>query len=164
MESNNWPEALTLTMDTPSTASELLGSPDAVPWQGNTYMILEKGTNRAMTFHLNRAHVEDLDEALSNKEDQIWLCVEKNGYLGFHYPPFGGYLSCGEDFVVHARSQHLSSDECFTLRHHPSGGYQLLSKLDGDKLWMVVTSDEGETLEVREHGMTLWVFKKVSAS
>jgi hypothetical protein len=63
---------------------------------------------------------------------------------------------------IHADVSHLLSYECFVPIQHPDGGYHLLSPLNDDKLRLVVVAEDGTKLEVREHGTTLWEFKKVA--
>ncbi|KAK7996495.1 hypothetical protein PG989_004535 [Apiospora arundinis] len=65
----------------------------AVPWPGNTYMIIEKDSGRPLNRNddggVSLGKADDTPTAAAHSQ---WLCVEKNNHIGFQNPQSGCYL------------------------------------------------------------------------
>lgn len=130
-----------------------------VPWPGNTYLILDKATGRAITLSNNTITIQDLTP--SSNPSNKWHCVESNGYFGFLHPATGRYLGHDGKSHVHALADKMQAWECMTPRKHPEGGYQLLVPFWWETLRVISVAEDGESLVTRQHGTTLWEFVKV---
>ncbi|KAL6857537.1 hypothetical protein ACO1O0_004975 [Amphichorda felina] len=133
----------------------------AVPWPDNTYIIVEKGTSRAITLTNNGLRLQDTNGQDEDTHNNRWLCVEKNGYFGLCNPRTGRYLGHDGKSGMRAGATVLDFWELITPRRHPSGGYQLLLPHNSVTLKMVTVAEDGRGLARRQHGQTLWEFIKV---
>ncbi|CAI0653628.1 unnamed protein product [Colletotrichum noveboracense] len=136
-----------------NTTASLWSDRGAIPWPGNTYRIIEKHTNRAITLVNDLIVIKDIEDTAKIT----------NGYFGFQHPPSGRYMGHDGSKTLRAKATELNDWEFFTPRQHPEGGYQLLSPYC---MWsqalMVLCVDEGrKTVVRRNHGTTLWEFIKV---
>jgi len=129
-----------------------------VPWPGNTYIILEQASRRAITLTASRIRLQHISEQTQDTGNR-WLCVEDSGYLGFHNTKSGTYLGHNE-WAMRATSTRFTSWESFTARAHPQGGYQLHMPRWWYRLKIVVVASDGCGLEARNHGETRWEFVK----
>lgn len=150
------------TMYTPSSASTVVDDApsdlrSAVPWPGSTYMILEKGSGRAITRTNDELSLKKIGEGGNNR----WLCVENRNYFSFHDPKSGTYMGHDRKSAICSKVMCARGWECFVPRQHPDGGYQLLVPFWSDALMIVVVADDGVSLVRREHGTTLWNFVRV---
>ncbi|KAK5995084.1 hypothetical protein PT974_03477 [Cladobotryum mycophilum] len=90
-----------------------------------------------------------------------WLCVEKEGYLGFMHPPSGSYM--GHDNNEHMVAEALVHQgwELITVRQHPNGGHLMMMPFWSHALKTVGIDDNGVNVVLRRHGTTTWEFVKV---
>lgn len=133
----------------------------SVPWPNNTYIIVEKGSDQAITVVGNRLC---LQHRVANPDaNNTWLCVEKNNYFSFLNLKSGVYLGHDGNAGMLAKATAAGDWEFFTARRHPEGGYQLLTPYYWHTLMMVTTtgSGDGKRLARTSHGSTLWEFIKV---
>ncbi|ETS83493.1 hypothetical protein PFICI_05369 [Pestalotiopsis fici W106-1] len=129
---------------------------------GNTYMILERESLRAMTLTnegLRLKHIEE-GQSLNNR----WLCVEKNGWLGLQEPKSGKYIGHDGKSGVRAAANGFHAWEYITTRDRPGGVYQLLVPHWWEALRVIVVAEDGESLITRQHGETLWRFLRTSGT
>lgn len=130
-----------------------------VPWPGNTYIIVDRTSRRAITLTASGICLQQISEQTQDTRNR-WLCVEDSGYFGFHNIKSGTYLG-RKEFAVCATSTRFRTWESFMARAHPHGGYQLLMPHWWYSLKVVVVASDGCGLEVRDHGETRWEFVKV---
>ncbi|CAM1510701.1 Fc.00g010360.m01.CDS01 [Cosmosporella sp. VM-42] len=150
----------TVTSFTPTTTDDLWdGLCRAVPWHGNTYMILEKTSGRAITLTNHKLGLQDMVEY--HDAHNRWLCVETNGYFGFQDPKTGQYIGHDGNCGMRAMATVFKEWEFMTPRKHPDGGYQLLAPHWWHTLRVVTVAEDGESLVLRQHGTTLWEFVKI---
>ncbi|KAK7515421.1 hypothetical protein IWZ03DRAFT_284551, partial [Phyllosticta citriasiana] len=138
----------------------------AVPWPSNTYQILEKASGRAITItndpNIPNSTSITLQPCAGLTDSRThWLCVEKNGYFGFHSPKAGTYLGHDGKKGVRATATALEGWELLTPREHPEGGYQLLMPYWEHTLMVLCLAEDGTALARRNHGTTLWEFVRV---
>ncbi|KAJ3958508.1 hypothetical protein N0V92_004926 [Colletotrichum tropicale] len=143
-----------------NTTPSLWNDRGAIPWPGNTYRIIEKHTNRAITLANDQIVIKDIEDTAKITVTQ-WLCVEKNGYFGFQHPPSGRYMGHDGNKDLRAKATELNNWELFTPREHPEGGYQLLSPYWSQALMVLCVDEDRKTVVRRNHGTTLWEFIKV---
>lgn len=96
-----------------------------MPWPGSTYIILEKGSDRAITLTEGQLRLQSV-----NKEQDAnnrWLCVERDGYFGYCSAKSGFYIGHDGKNGMRASQRALEWWESITPRRHADGGYQLLS-------------------------------------
>ncbi|KAM7197296.1 hypothetical protein V8F33_005724 [Rhypophila sp. PSN 637] len=169
---------------------------DATPYPGERFIILHKPSNRPIDVNgevLNLGkkpydfsepiHSELLDyrgRILNGRDFHCtWLCVERNGWLGFR-DPTGKYIGQsiksgpgphGNRHSLEATATHHKAWEYLCPRRHPRGGYTLLSPIEEDdfKPWLcTLFKVEVESLDVdgwlvlREDGGSLWEFVRVN--
>ena len=154
---------------TPTSAIPDLEKPDlavadllpAIPAPGNTYMIVNKAARKAVTCSDGHSLVLQEIGAKSDGFAQQWLCVEHNGFFGFCNPRRGRYIGLNSEKRISAKALMIESSECFTPRMQPEGGYQPPPPSKGVKLMVLVVAENGQGLERRHHGKTLWEFVKV---
>ncbi|KAK5993480.1 hypothetical protein PT974_06911 [Cladobotryum mycophilum] len=131
----------------------------AVPWPGETYIILEKDTGRAITLANGRLRLQEIQD--DGNTQCHWLCVEANGYFGFLNVKSGRYLGHNGEWNMRASASVLQDWEYFTPRRHPKGGYQLLTPYYHHTLRGMTVANDGVSLVRKQHGATLWEFVKV---
>ncbi|KAK8105009.1 hypothetical protein PG999_008368 [Apiospora kogelbergensis] len=134
----------------------------AIPWPGNTYIIINKDTRRPLYRHHDGGVYFGKPEETSTAAARFqWLCVENNNHIGFQNPQSGCYLGhSGKDYAV-ASACLMKEWEYIIARPHPKGGYQLLSQHWWHTLKLFTVDDEGNGLVRRMHGTTLFEFKKL---
>ncbi|KAK7536836.1 uncharacterized protein J3D65DRAFT_667562 [Phyllosticta citribraziliensis] len=133
-----------------------------VPWPSNTYQIIEKATGRAIALvngNVALKHVSSPHDPATH-----WLCVEKNGYFGFHNPISGRYLGHDGKRGISPGAAALNNWELITPREHPEGGYQIMFPFGffSHALMVLCVAEDGK-LAMRNHGTTIWEFVKVEA-
>ncbi|KAM5446103.1 hypothetical protein MaudCBS49596_006913 [Microsporum audouinii] len=131
-----------------------------VPWPDNTYLILEKGTKRAITFEQEAVILQDVNEE-GQRAAQEWHCVSKDNYFAFYNPKSGKYMGHDGGDYIFAKATEPKAWECITATQHPEGGYRLSMPHYWEWLRVVTVADNGKNLSRRVHGTTLWDFVKV---
>ncbi|KAH8749356.1 hypothetical protein F5883DRAFT_581325 [Diaporthe sp. PMI_573] len=148
---------------TPPTTIEapdsLWSSHGAIPWQDNTFQIIEKQSGKAITVDGDRPKLQSLGD--TSHPDTHWLCVRQNGYFGFQNPQTGRYLGHNGKTGICTWEFHLKDWELWTPTQHPEGGYELLSPYYSHALMILCVDEDGSTLVRRWHGTTLWEFVRV---
>ncbi|CAI6087294.1 hypothetical protein V2G26_019561 [Clonostachys chloroleuca] len=156
---------------TPTVSDSVLGDGvGSAPEHGRTYLIIESSSGRAISLPGalvggDRLLLQAPGEGFAAKKH--WLCVEKDGYLGFQNPASGRFMGHDGSWEgggisgVRASATVLEQWELFTLRPHPEGGNLLLSPHTPFRLNVVTTSADGKGLEVRQNGRTTWKFIKI---
>lgn len=153
----------TCTADTPPPTEAFMDLRlSEVPWSGKTYMILQKGTGKAITLDdggaLSMKDVLACGKAGSNH----WFCVERDGFFGFQNPGSGTYIGHDGKQEIRAAAPHLKAWEMFTPRQHPYGGYQLMTPQSQQVLMVLCVAGDGASLVRRSHGITRWEFVPVT--
>ncbi|RYP91508.1 hypothetical protein DL770_002354 [Monosporascus sp. CRB-9-2] len=139
---------------TSSTAAAV----DTVPWPGNTFVIRERATGRAITLVNGKLRLWDWDYA--GDRGAHWICEGKEGWLGFRNPVSGTYIGHDDRGNICANATHHKQWEYFCATRHPEGGYLLL-KRHGDALWkMNVTQCGSRFYETADEGAA-WEFLKL---
>ncbi|KAK8119785.1 uncharacterized protein PG998_004411 [Apiospora kogelbergensis] len=95
----------------------------AVPWPGNTYIIIDKESRRPLFRHHDDGVYFGMPEETSTAAARFhWLCVENNNHIGFQNPQSGCYLGhSGKDYAV-ASACLMKEWEYIIARPHPKGG------------------------------------------
>ncbi|RYP80135.1 hypothetical protein DL769_002621 [Monosporascus sp. CRB-8-3] len=131
---------------------------ETVPWPGNTFVIRERATGRAITLVDGKLRLRDWDCA--GDRGAHWVCEQKDGWLGFRNPVSGTYIGHDDRGGFRATASHHKTWEYFCATWHPEGGYLLL-KRHGDALWkMGVSTDGSKFYETAGEG-TAWEFFKL---
>jgi hypothetical protein len=133
-----------------------------VPWPNTTFIIVEHGTNRAITLTDDGVCLLPIkDGSTKGTNSNRWHCVEKQGYFGFYNPESRVYLghNGGSNGVV-AVARLQKGWELLTPRKHPDGGYQLLFPYYEHTLMMITVANPGGKLVRTHHGETRWDFIK----
>jgi hypothetical protein len=134
-----------------------------IPWPGNQYIIVDKGSGKAIHLlaNIDKVILQPVHWTHKDKyQPYIFTCVEGDGWFGFYEEFSRQYLGYDENGSIRA-SPEFTRSECFATKVHPSGGYQLLMPTNGPSLaMMMVPRDSGELL-ARLYGETLWDFVKV---
>ncbi|KAK4213487.1 hypothetical protein QBC37DRAFT_285923 [Rhypophila decipiens] len=169
----------------PTTPIYIPVTRDATPYPGETFIILHKPTNRVITLLeagwvlLGDRHAFSSDQKTLNTAPNFlsmsrcqWLCVERDGWLGFRAPT-GDYMGHSllkkfvkeeERHVVAADTMHHGEWQYCCVRRHPRGGYILMMRGNNTKLLKVEIGTRSGTLNnlvLREDGGALWEFVKV---
>lgn len=132
---------------------------EVVPWHGNMYLMLEKGTGKAITRNAEGG-LYLTDESSPNPHNR-WLCVETNGWFGFYNTAARVYMGHDGKRKIHAWASQHKAWEFFNPRQDPLGGYQLLSPYDRSTVYLVCSVDDEMQVIMTRHGETLWEFVKV---
>lgn len=135
--------------------------PSAIPWAHSIYMILETTTKKCITIENKKIVLRDFSSAELPKANNSWLCLEKDGYLGFQNPATGRFLGRNGHRKIHADASHFKGYEMFAPRKHTNGAYMMMMAADNFKLRMMCLDENGEELVDRDHGCTTWEFYKV---
>ena len=139
---------------------------EAVPWPGEKFVIRHRGSGLAIGVDdEGDIRLTFFDNVGTNQSCQ-WLCVEKDGWFGFKRE--GRYLGQDEDGELHAESKQHTLHECFCVRKHPKGGYQLMTlcnenmKSKKTKISCLAVGVDGQKLITlaNEQGGELWDFLK----
>lgn len=131
----------------------------AVPWPGDTFMIVEKSSGKAISTKNGALSLESSTQLADNTNR--WLCVERNGYFGFQNTRSGKYLGHDGHYGMRVEAPALEYWELIVPRKHPQGGYQLLVPHWWHSLRAITLNEEENGLVTREHGTTTWQFFKV---
>ncbi|KAK4213484.1 hypothetical protein QBC37DRAFT_172013 [Rhypophila decipiens] len=168
---------------------------DATPCPGERFIIVHKPSNRSINidngdFRLlklgkrpydfsqptDSEYLPYCDRVSSpNNTHNVWLCVERNGWLGFRgllgrY--IGQSIEYGNRHNLEATATHHQAWEYFCARRHPRGGYTLLSPIEEHdvKPWLCklfkleakFNDDDGSgSMVLSEDGGSLWEFLRV---
>lgn len=132
-------------------------SSDAVPWAGETYMIRDRLHGRIITLEESNLRLET---HISRTGGWHWVCVEKDGWLGFRNRVSGTYIGHNGKGKFYAKVTHHKDHEYFCARRHLDGGYLLLMR-HGSKLWKMDIGEDGHELIETENEGTVWEFVKV---
>ncbi|KAH7177056.1 hypothetical protein EDB81DRAFT_773946 [Dactylonectria macrodidyma] len=135
------------------------GQYSAVPWPDSTYMIIEKGSNRAITLTPGGLRLQDIKDGRNGNNH--WLCVERNNYFGFYNEKSRRYLGHDGKMGMRASATVLEEWEFMVPRLHPEGGYQLLLPFWSHTMMILAPIKNGDRLTRARHGTALWVFSKV---
>ncbi|KAL6352580.1 hypothetical protein LRP88_13045 [Fusarium phalaenopsidis] len=129
------------------------------PWPGNTYMIIEKGTDRAITLTSTGLYLQDIEK--DPNANNHWLCVDSHNYIGFFNTKVRVYMGHDGGNGMLASAGVLNDWELMVPRHHPDGGYQLLMPYWSSAMMMVTAEEDGGSVLRTKHGTTLWQFVQV---
>ncbi|KAK8900776.1 hypothetical protein QC760_010540 [Botrytis cinerea] len=136
---------------------------NAVPEPGEIFVIRERGYGKIIT--LKDGNLQ-LNSNINRVGGCYWICVEKNGWLGFRNYISGTYIGHNGNGKFYAQATYHNDWESFCAREHPNEGYQLLTR-HGSKLRKMdikKSSDElnelDELVEI-DTGGTTWEFAKV---
>lgn len=132
----------------------------AVPWPGNTYIIIEKDSDRAIILTKNGLRLQDT-KGDHQSPNNHWLCAERNGYFGFLNPKAGKYMGNNGGTGIHAAATVIEAWKLMASKRHPDGGYHLPLPHWWHTLMMVIVANDGQRLARRQHGQTQWEFIKV---
>jgi hypothetical protein len=104
---------------------------DAIPWHGSTYTISDySDSNQVITYYSEDGSVK-LDSYDETNASQKWECRIKDGWFGFvEGSDDAYYLGFNSDEIIVAAASDQQKWEDFTIRQHPSGGYQLWMRKD----------------------------------
>lgn len=147
------------TMTSNTIVSKILDP--AVPGPDDVFIIRNRETCKTITLLDGKLQ---LCEELTLQGGFHWLCVEKDGWLGFRNCVSGTYMGHDGDnkkrFV--ARVTHHRDHEYFCVRPNAKrGGYELLMR-HGQKLWKMAVADDGKTLiEVTQGEGATWDFHRI---
>ncbi|RSM08712.1 hypothetical protein CDV31_008054 [Fusarium ambrosium] len=148
------PQSTTITADDPCYSRNY-----QVPWPGNTYMIIEKGTDRAITLTSTGLYLQDIEK--DPDANNHWLCVDSQNYIGFFNTKSRVYMGHDGGNGMLASAEALNDWELMVPRHHPDGGYQLLTPYWSSAMMMVTAQEDGGSVLRTKHGTTLWQFVPV---
>ncbi|KAK5988319.1 FAD-dependent monooxygenase CTB5 [Cladobotryum mycophilum] len=130
------------------------------PWPGGVYKIIEKSSGRAMA--LNKDRYICLEEVGDDQRSRNhWQCVEKNGYFGFVNVNTGDYMGRDGKFGLRCWGVDVGVWEFVIPRKNPDGGYELLLLFEPNLLRRICVHEDGTSLQLRLHGITMWEFIKV---
>jgi hypothetical protein len=131
---------------------------DAVPWPGETFIMVERATGRVLSHTKGELRLED---NTSRRGCWHWLCVETDGWFGFCNTASGRHLGVDGNTLLAEAKHHLGC-EFFCTKRHPNGGYLLLATKNDWKLLKVGHNKEGNGLVATEdvEGV-VWEFVKV---
>ncbi|RYP53432.1 hypothetical protein DL768_001577 [Monosporascus sp. mg162] len=131
---------------------------ETVPWPGNTFVIRERATGRAITLVDGKLCLKNW--YCAGDRGAHWVCEGKEGWLGFRNPVSGTYIGHSDRGNFCANATKHEPWEYFCAIRHPEGGYLLL-KRHGAALWkMDVTADGCRFYETEDEG-TVWEFVKI---
>ncbi|ROV98369.1 hypothetical protein VMCG_07137 [Cytospora schulzeri] len=151
--------------DTTSTAGIDLLS-DEVPWPGETYKIQHRDSRRLITLEEGELRLR-LPSAAKAAGGCHWVCVEKNGWLGFRSPVSATYMGHDNKGAIWCKKQHHKSYESFCVRRHPDGGYVILVKHhEGLELCQLAVDEASGKIVERSFGEprarnTQWLFEAI---
>lgn len=131
---------------------------DAVPWAGQTFVLVDKASGRVLSHTNGELHLED---NTSRKGCWHWLCVERDGWLGFRNTASGRYLGMNVWGVLQAEVRHHQGWEYFSARQLPNGGYLLQSTQTIWKLLTVGFNKDGILVANTGVEGIVWEFVKV---
>ncbi|KAI1469092.1 uncharacterized protein F4812DRAFT_319177 [Daldinia caldariorum] len=131
--------------------------PTLGPWPGHTYKIRDPETKRQITLVNGELRVE---KDLGDQGGYHWVCIERDGYLGFLSPTTHVYMGHNNWGQFVAREYHHWAWEFFNTRAHPDGG-QVLLTVHGNKMRkMAIQKGTWKLVETEGEG-TAWEFVEV---
>lgn len=158
--------ATDLTAETPLSDPTVIDDDDvwagrciAVPWPGNTYMVIERGSSRAITLTDDGLCLQSISD--DRNANNCWRCVESNGYFAFYNAKAGVYLGHNSQETMRASATSVKEWELMVPRRHPDGGYQLLMPHWLHTMMILTAVEGGRKLMRTQHGETRWEFVKV---
>ncbi|KAK7926629.1 hypothetical protein PG985_003627 [Apiospora marii] len=84
----------------------------AVPWPGNTYVIIEKNSGRPIVRNWDSGvSLGKPKKASTIPAKSKWLCVETNNHIGFQNPKSGCYVGHNGNDCLIASAQELNEWE-----------------------------------------------------
>ncbi|KAM0426360.1 hypothetical protein ACHAPT_008401 [Fusarium lateritium] len=89
-----------------------------VPWPGNTYMIIEKDTDRAITLTSTGLCLQDIEQ--DPNANNHWQCVDSNNYMAFYNPTARVYMGHDNGETTSPRWG-LSTDVAALVAHDANG-------------------------------------------
>ncbi|KAI1371185.1 hypothetical protein F4677DRAFT_316860 [Hypoxylon crocopeplum] len=131
---------------------------ETVPWPGRTFIIKDPISGRQIT--LVRGELR-LEYHTGDQGGYHWICVEKNGWLGFCDPVHNTYMGHDNRCGFIAQFKHHKDHESFCARKHPDGGYLLLTQHRDGLRRMDIGEDGHKLVETKDEG-TAWEFVRVS--
>ncbi|RYP72108.1 hypothetical protein DL771_004439 [Monosporascus sp. 5C6A] len=140
------------------STSSTAAAAETVPWPGNTFVIRERATGRAITLVDGKLRLKDWDYA--GDRGTHWVCERKDGWLGFRNPVSGTYIGHDDRGNFCANAKHHKQWEYFCAMRHPKGGYLLLTR-SGDALWKVDVAKDGSKFYETAGEGTVWEFLKL---
>lgn len=129
---------------------------DADPQAGDTFIIIDQAHGRAIAVIEGELRLEANACQAGNRH---WLCVEKDGWLGFRNTGSGRYLGHNIWWNFVAEGTQHRGWEFFHARRH-DGGYLLLVPYFF-KLFQIAIGEDDNSLAARDNGGTVWEFIKV---
>ncbi|RYO82781.1 hypothetical protein DL766_009636 [Monosporascus sp. MC13-8B] len=143
-----------------TAAAAAASSAETVPWPGNTFVIRERATGRAIALVDGKLRLKDWDWDYAGDRGTHWVCELKDGWLGFRNPVSGTYIGHDDRGNFRATVSHHQAWEYFCATRHPEGGYLLL-KRHGDTLRKMAVDMGGDKFyETTDQG-TIWEFLKL---
>jgi len=133
---------------------------NAVPEPGGIFIIRKRGYGKIFT--LEDGNLQ-LKSSISEVGGCHWVCVEKDGWLGFRNCISGTYIGHDGRGKFYAKATRHKDYESFCVRKHPDGDYLLLTR-HWSKLWKMDIKRNGDGLNElveTETGGTTWQFVKV---
>ncbi|TGO25878.1 hypothetical protein BPAE_0071g00500 [Botrytis paeoniae] len=156
--------ASTTSIPTPTHSSIDDGScrtiDNAVPEPGGIFIIRKRGYGKIITLEDGQLQ---LKSDISGIGGCHWICVERDGWLGFRNCISGTYIGHDGSGKFYAKVTRHKDYESFCVRKHPNGDYLLLTK-HWSKLWKMEIKMNGDGLDElveTETGGTTWEFAKV---
>lgn len=133
----------------------------SVPCPGKTYKIHLKDTNKVITITEGEVVLQSPAEAQPGG-GWYWVCVEKGNWLGFRNHVSGNFLGHNGWLGLHAKVKHHDAPGSFCVRHHPLGGYLLLTKYPwGEEMRQIGCASDGKTLIQGKIDGSQWMFEEV---
>ncbi len=138
---------------------------ECVPWPGRAYMIRHRASDWVLARENGRLVLKRaMDLAGCGWH---WACVEnEDGWLGFRETSSGVYLGRDDRGGFRAAATEHRTRQCFDLRGHPEGGYQLLSIRWWTRMRMAADVTTQNVVEISGSGdesveAALWDFVKI---
>ena len=126
---------------------------DAVPWPGKKFLIKHEETNQIVS-------VVDGNVQLGSIEDchrgGHWLCVERDGWLGFRNTVSGTYLGHNNHSGIRAEAKQHERWEFFCVRQRPDKGYSLLCTWNWKMLSLQLKDKTGQEARHQYRGRHSW--------
>ncbi|KAI9898602.1 hypothetical protein N3K66_006962 [Trichothecium roseum] len=160
-DQKNVPSRVSPTGTLPSNSAPIVKNwselDDTVPWPGSTYIIIERGTDRAITITEDGICLREVEKEANDR----WLCVGRDNYFGFYNEKKGVYMGHDGDYRIQAMASALEAWEMMLPVRHPDGGYQLLMPHWWHTMMIMTIGEDGDNLVRAKHATTSWVFFKV---
>jgi hypothetical protein len=151
-----------------------------IPCAGESLIVTEKVTGKAIHLHQDRAMLAHVDwnavyersghlrgyGQSSHKRNAVanlpcvFTCIESDGWFGFYSESLGAYLGFDETGTIRAKPDFRHSERFVPIARQ-SGGFQLLMPTNGPSLAFLMAASGTEELLARLYGETQWEFVKV---